>query len=135
MSFEDTATFQRLDILADVCFSVMTGQLTPVRDLLDDHKFTLRVLKHPIRVIKASQIKQHSFHPFIQYTAPPSIKVKRKRASSWQLAILRDAFIRCQFPSVEERRHLGESVGMTERAVQIWFQNSRQAVKAKYKLG
>lgn len=138
MNSNDVANFWRLNILADVCFREMTGQLTPVRDLPNDQKFTLRVFKHPFRTIKAKELqsihtKKHSFRPFTQYTAPPSVKAKRKRASPWQLEILRDAFITCQFPSMEERRRLAGSVGMTERAVQIWFQNSRQAAKEKYR--
>ena len=86
MNSEDTANFWRLDFLADVCSTVMTGQLTPVRDLLDDQKLSLRVFKHPTRIIKAkvsplTRTKKRSFLPFIQYTTPPFVKAKRKRAS------------------------------------------------------
>ena len=136
MDAEDVASFWRLHILAEVCFREMTGQLTHVGDLLNDQTLTVRVLKHPIRIVKTkesqpAQSKKRLFCPFIQYTAPPSVKAKRKRASPWQLAILRDAFGRCQFPSVEERRRLAGCVGMAERAVQIWFQNCRQMAKEK----
>lgn len=139
MTFNDTTNFWRLDILADVCFKETTGQLTLVEDLPNDQRFTLRVFKDPFRVIKAKELhsmhaKKHSFHPFTPYLAPSSVKAKRKRASPWQLAILRDAFLSCPFPSMEEKRRLAGRVGMTERAVQIWFQNSRQAAKEKCKV-
>lgn len=57
------------------------------------------------------------------------VKPKRKRASSAQLAALRQVFQQTPFPSTEMRRRLAKSLGMTVRSVQIWFQNQRQSAR------
>ncbi|KAI8891241.1 homeobox-domain-containing protein [Backusella circina FSU 941] len=61
----------------------------------------------------------------------PSIKAKRKRASPNQLVVLNRIFNQTYFPSTEIRVQLGKQLGMSPRAVQIWFQNKRQALRAR----
>jgi hypothetical protein len=58
-----------------------------------------------------------------------SVKAKRKRASASQIKILQNIFESTAFPSTVLRENLAYELGMTPRAVQIWFQNRRQAVK------
>ncbi|CAI4624431.1 ASN_HP2_G0038580.mRNA.1.CDS.1 [Saccharomyces cerevisiae] len=59
----------------------------------------------------------------------PLARRKRRRTSSQELSILQAEFEKCPAPSKEKRIELAESCHMTEKAVQIWFQNKRQAVK------
>ncbi|KAI8999618.1 hypothetical protein BC832DRAFT_541712 [Gaertneriomyces semiglobifer] len=61
----------------------------------------------------------------------PKVKTKRKRATPEQLAVLNSVFAQTLFPSTAARRHLAIQLGMTPRAVQIWFQNKRQNWRAK----
>lgn len=58
-------------------------------------------------------------------------KTKRKRASPSQLAVLNQVFNQTYFPSTELRAELGKQLGMNPRTVQIWFQNKRQALRAR----
>ncbi|CDH58597.1 predicted protein [Lichtheimia corymbifera JMRC:FSU:9682] len=58
-------------------------------------------------------------------------KTKRKRASPSQLAVLNQVFNQTYFPSTELRNELGKQLGMNPRTVQIWFQNKRQALRAR----
>ncbi|CAO3631580.1 unnamed protein product [Cunninghamella echinulata] len=57
------------------------------------------------------------------------MKAKRKRASPTQIMILEHVYEHTAFPSTALREELGEKLGMEPRAVQIWFQNKRQATK------
>ena len=59
----------------------------------------------------------------------PLARRKRRRTSSQELSILQAEFEKCPAPSKEKRIELADSCHMTEKAVQIWFQNKRQAVK------
>lgn len=61
----------------------------------------------------------------------PPLKAKRRRASSKQLEVLNKVFCRTFFPSTQLRAELGRQLGMSPRTVQIWFQNKRQAIRAK----
>lgn len=57
-------------------------------------------------------------------------KIKhRKRTSKKQLEVLEKTFEGCIRPGAKLRKKLGEQLGMTPRAVQIWFQNRRAKVK------
>ncbi|KAI7882652.1 hypothetical protein K492DRAFT_193322 [Lichtheimia hyalospora FSU 10163] len=58
-------------------------------------------------------------------------KTKRKRASPSQLAVLNRVFNQTYFPSTELRNELGKQLDMNPRTVQIWFQNKRQALRAR----
>ncbi|KAF5096939.1 hypothetical protein D0Z00_002599 [Geotrichum galactomycetum] len=54
---------------------------------------------------------------------------KRRRTSPTELQILEDSFNHCMKPSRASRENIARRVGMNEKAVQIWFQNRRQAFR------
>ncbi|OAQ26090.1 homeobox-domain-containing protein, partial [Linnemannia elongata AG-77] len=58
---------------------------------------------------------------------------KRTRASAEQLAILEDTFLTNQSPNSKVREILAKKVKMSERSIQIWFQNRRAKVKQAQK--
>lgn len=55
----------------------------------------------------------------------------RKRTSSEQYKVLEAAFRRYDKPPLAERRAIAASLGMSNRAVQVWFQNRRAKIRAK----
>ena len=58
-------------------------------------------------------------------------KKKRKRLSDEQRAVLMSYFTHgVHFPTYEQRQALATQLGMTPRAVQVWFQNRRQGQKS-----
>lgn len=59
----------------------------------------------------------------------PLARRKRRRTSVQELNILQAGFDACPTPDKKQRIDLAERCSMTEKAVQIWFQNKRQAVK------
>ncbi|CAL9737790.1 homeobox protein Yox1p [Monosporozyma servazzii] len=59
----------------------------------------------------------------------PLARRKRRRTSSQELNILQDSFNKCITPSRMEKIILAQRCNMSEKAVQIWFQNKRQALK------
>lgn len=50
-----------------------------------------------------------------------SMRPKRKKADTRQVAILNETYHRTHFPSTEERLHLSTVLGMSPRSVQIWY--------------
>ncbi|EJS42155.1 yhp1p [Saccharomyces arboricola H-6] len=54
---------------------------------------------------------------------------KRRRTSSHELGILKTAFNECPTPNKAKRAELSGLCNMSEKSVQIWFQNKRQAAK------
>ncbi|ORY03276.1 homeobox-domain-containing protein, partial [Basidiobolus meristosporus CBS 931.73] len=58
---------------------------------------------------------------------------KRTRATPEQLAILEDAFMTNTSPNSKVREALAERIKMSERSIQIWFQNRRAKVKLMQK--
>ncbi|KAI8816610.1 homeobox domain-containing protein, partial [Fimicolochytrium jonesii] len=54
---------------------------------------------------------------------------KRARATPEQLAILEETFKTHPSPNAHLRELLSHKVQMSERSVQIWFQNRRAKVK------
>ncbi|KAI9272030.1 hypothetical protein BY458DRAFT_455714, partial [Sporodiniella umbellata] len=66
-----------------------------------------------------------------EYPHRTDSKMKRKRATPEQLAILNHVFNKTYFPSTEVRKLLGKDLGMSPRTVQIWFQNKRQALRTR----
>ncbi|KAI9294650.1 homeobox-domain-containing protein, partial [Neoconidiobolus thromboides FSU 785] len=58
---------------------------------------------------------------------------KRTRANADQLSILEEAFSHNSSPNSRAREILAEKVNMSERSVQIWFQNRRAKVKLMQK--
>ncbi|AGO14114.1 AaceriAER314Wp [[Ashbya] aceris (nom. inval.)] len=63
----------------------------------------------------------------------PLARRKRRRTSKHELTILQQEFDQCRTPSKEKRIELANRCNMTEKAVQIWFQNKRQSMKKKRK--
>ncbi|CCE62900.1 hypothetical protein TPHA_0D02630 [Tetrapisispora phaffii CBS 4417] len=59
----------------------------------------------------------------------PLARRKRRKTSTQELNILQNEFAKCTTPDRLKRIELGERCKMSEKAVQIWFQNKRQAVK------
>ena len=59
----------------------------------------------------------------------PLARRKRRRTSTHELNILQEEFIKCSAPDKHKRLELADICKMSEKAVQIWFQNKRQAVK------
>jgi len=64
---------------------------------------------------------------------PPPNNKKRTRATPEQLAILEDTFKTNTSPNSKVREALAEKVNMSERSIQIWFQNRRAKMKAMQK--
>lgn len=54
---------------------------------------------------------------------------KRTRATADQLAVLEETFAVNVSPNSKLRKQLAEQLNMTERSIQIWFQNRRAKVK------
>lgn len=54
---------------------------------------------------------------------------KRRRTSPNELAILNQEFILGSTPGKSKRLEISKKVNMTEKAVQIWFQNKRQSIR------
>ncbi|KAI7900174.1 uncharacterized protein BX663DRAFT_518844 [Cokeromyces recurvatus] len=54
---------------------------------------------------------------------------KRTRATAEQLAVLEDTFAVNVSPNSKLRKQLAEQLNMSERSIQIWFQNRRAKVK------
>ncbi|KAG0231661.1 hypothetical protein BGW41_002126 [Actinomortierella wolfii] len=66
-------------------------------------------------------------------TSSTTTTKKRTRASPEQLAILEDTFLTNQSPNSKVREILAKKVKMSERSIQIWFQNRRAKVKQAQK--
>lgn len=54
---------------------------------------------------------------------------KRQRATPKQLSVLRSEFLINSTPNAKIREEIGRKIDMTERSVQIWFQNKRAKAK------
>ncbi|CAN6603566.1 hypothetical protein TRVA0_002S02872 [Trichomonascus vanleenenianus] len=57
----------------------------------------------------------------------------RRRTSPAELTVLESAYSICKRPSRETRLQIARKTGMSERSVQIWFQNRRSNENAKAK--
>ncbi|KAI8593145.1 hypothetical protein BDZ88DRAFT_378656, partial [Geranomyces variabilis] len=66
-------------------------------------------------------------------SADDSKTKKRARATPEQLAILEETFLTHTSPNAKLRETLSSQVNMTERSIQIWFQNRRAKVKLMQK--
>lgn len=62
----------------------------------------------------------------------PLARRKRRRTSTQELNILQAEFNVCPAPDKRKRQELAERCNMSEKAVQIWFQNKRQACKRQH---
>lgn len=61
--------------------------------------------------------------------APTTSVRKRTRATAEQLSVLEDTFAANVSPNSKLRKELSERLQMSERSIQIWFQNRRAKVK------
>ncbi|KAI8081493.1 uncharacterized protein BX664DRAFT_340529 [Halteromyces radiatus] len=61
--------------------------------------------------------------------APTTAVRKRTRATAEQLSVLEDTFSANVSPNSKLRKELSERLQMSERSIQIWFQNRRAKVK------
>ncbi|CAG8699003.1 22392_t:CDS:2 [Gigaspora margarita] len=66
-------------------------------------------------------------------SSQPTTANNRTRATPEQLAILEDTFKTNTSPNSKVREALAEKVNMSERSIQIWFQNRRAKMKAMQK--
>ncbi|KAI9485343.1 MAG: hypothetical protein EXX96DRAFT_5687 [Benjaminiella poitrasii] len=64
----------------------------------------------------------------LESTLAPPVR-KRTRATADQLSILEDTFAVNVSPNSKLRKQLAEQLHMSERSIQIWFQNRRAKVK------
>ncbi|WFD20044.1 hypothetical protein MCAP1_002288 [Malassezia caprae] len=76
--------------------------------------------------------------PMLSATAPlpsgasaPREKKRRRRTRPHEVDILMSAYVQNAFPNEKTRDRLASMVGMTPRAVSVWFQNRRQAEKKR----
>lgn len=58
---------------------------------------------------------------------------KRSRTTPQQLAVLEASFSKNSSPSIRVREQLSTQLGISERSIQIWFQNRRAKVKNQAK--
>lgn len=81
-----------------------------------------------IQELRPPPPREHNF------TVELPIKKKRKRTSVINVSILEYVYENItQFPSVDLREELSKRTGMTQRAIQIWFQNRRAKIKRQKK--
>ncbi|GAA5931679.1 homeobox domain-containing protein [Sporobolomyces koalae] len=59
----------------------------------------------------------------------PLIPKRRRRTTPTELAILEDEYRKKQRPDQPERAKIAQRLGMTNRAIQVWYQNRRQKDK------
>ncbi|KAM3582509.1 hypothetical protein VKS41_005154 [Umbelopsis sp. WA50703] len=59
----------------------------------------------------------------------PSATRKRTRTTLTQLRVLEETFAEIPSPDSKLRKQLSDELGMSERSIQIWFQNRRAKVK------
>lgn len=77
---------------------------------------------------KPKQLIERSISPGISPTR------KRRRTTKEQRQILKDAFNRNKAPSKQERLDLAARCNMTEKSIQVWFQNQRQYIRREQNL-
>lgn len=96
------------------------------------------VAKTRAKLSPTTEAKSYAFISHSPTTFPsqePSIdnvslaRRKRRRTSPNELSVLNEEFKRGQTPNKARRIEIAEKVMMTEKAVQIWFQNKRQAMR------
>ncbi|KAG0268401.1 hypothetical protein BGZ95_002476, partial [Linnemannia exigua] len=89
---------------------------------------------HQLDMSQNSPNGDPSSSPSLSASSPTSTtSKKRTRASAEQLAILEDTFLTNQSPNSKVREILAKKVKMSERSIQIWFQNRRAKVKQAQK--
>lgn len=74
-------------------------------------------------------IKMNKIHSEQQSTSDNMVRKKRARATAEQLSVLEGVFAMNISPNGKVRKQLSQQLNMTERSVQIWFQNKRAKIK------
>ncbi|KAF9131156.1 hypothetical protein BGX30_013211 [Mortierella sp. GBA39] len=116
------------------------------------HRSNTSSQRQPHRAHHQQHHHQQSLHPFDRTTSSAPRKTlnwvnaipshfstspngqprkRRRRTNREELEILEDAFAKNLLPDAATRQELGERLGMSVRAVQIWFQNRRQTLRKK----
>lgn len=115
--------------------------LPPISDLLclserpSSAKHTSGVLPPPLSLPSSGPVSdpivlsEYNQAADTRHHSDPSSKVKRKRATPFQVSVLNRVFNQTSFPSTELRLELSKQLGMSPRTVQIWFQNKRQSIR------
>ncbi|KAG7919567.1 hypothetical protein KL905_003432 [Ogataea polymorpha] len=97
------------------------------------HKPQTQMAKSPPSEGKSFAFISHSVSTFL--SSEPDIdnarlaRRKRRRTSPAELAILQAEFEKGNTPNKMRRIEIARKVDMTEKAVQIWFQNKRQSLR------
>lgn len=124
--------------------SASTSRLPSISDLItppktfDQHKQITQDKQDTPTKLAKSEKKAYAFISHSPATFPshePSIdnaqlaRRKRRRTSPNELSILQREFQLGHTPNRARRQEIAGKVNMTEKAVQIWFQNKRQALR------
>ncbi|KAF9148300.1 hypothetical protein BG015_009976 [Linnemannia schmuckeri] len=118
----------------------------------EHHNSSTSSQRQPHRAHHQQHHHQQTFHPFDRAASSAPRKTlnwvnavpshfstspngqprkRRRRTNREELEILEDAFAKNLLPDAATRQELGERLGMSVRAVQIWFQNRRQTLRKK----
>ncbi|KAJ9075732.1 hypothetical protein DSO57_1003477 [Entomophthora muscae] len=124
------------DLVAKRYFTIMPQELA--RSLycpLNPHPIKLN---SPLPTLSQALSSSPSASPTLDCEAlsddsPANQGTRRRRVSMRQKDVLSRVFRQSFFPSTEMRNQLALDLDMTPRAVQIWFQNKRQAWRTKNK--
>ncbi|GAA5987691.1 hypothetical protein JCM5350_008071 [Sporobolomyces pararoseus] len=79
--------------------------------------------------LPTSQDLERTGHNSVGTAENPLIPKRRRRTSPTELAILEEEYQRNQRPDQPERAKIAQRLGMTNRAIQVWYQNRRQKDK------
>ncbi|GAA5947462.1 hypothetical protein JCM3765_001688 [Sporobolomyces pararoseus] len=79
--------------------------------------------------LPSSQLSERSGNDSVGTAENPLIPKRRRRTSPTELAILEEEYQRNQRPDQPERAKIAQRLGMTNRAIQVWYQNRRQKDK------
>lgn len=78
-----------------------------------------RYNQHSLKFEKSSEIKSNASY-------------KKRRTTAFQTHVLQSVYQKTAFPSTQQREDLAQKLDMSPRAVQVWFQNKRQAARKAY---
>ncbi|KAJ3170949.1 hypothetical protein HK101_011273 [Irineochytrium annulatum] len=123
---------QRLDTVDEGDTDVEDGDLDEAEDAREGLRYEPETMRTPTGRA-AAKLKWVNSTP-MEFTSHEQVSPragKRRRITDEQLATLESCFRRDPLPKLEQREHLAETLGMTPRSVQVWFQNRRQSRKKR----